>query len=106
MGVDYKWGSSAGGIRFFEETKRLATKVFGAEFFENRKSTERYRFPEGTHPSIVKFFSCAYGPLTVEETKSVWEEFQKHPEIKEIMPDMWHEFEMDARYDEEFRLSY
>ena len=45
-------------------------------------------------------------PLKNPDQLIGWEEFQKHPEIKEIMPDMWHEFEMDARYDEEFRLSY
>lgn len=54
----------------------------------------------------MKFFDHPYGPLSIEETKTVWDEFQKHPEIEEIMPDMWNEFRCDAMYDEGFELSY
>ena len=105
MGVDYKWGGSAGGMRFGQEIEQVA-KVFGGERLEGSKGPTKYGFPDETNPYIVKFFDNVYGPLSVEETKEVWNEFQKHPEIEEIMPDMWNEFKCDARYDECFMLSY
>ena len=105
MGVDYKWGGSAGGMRFGQEIEQVA-KVFGGERLEGSKGPTKYGFPDETNPYIVKFFDNVYGPLNVEETKEVWNEFQKHPEIEEIMPDMWNEFKCDARYDECFKLSY
>ncbi len=100
MGVDYKWGGSAGGIRFGQEIERLA-KVFGGV-----KEGSVYKFPTETDRTILKFFGCPYGPLDRDEVKRVWKEFQEHPEIEQIMPDMWNEFKCDALYDEWFKLSY
>lgn len=105
MGVDYKWGGSAGGMRYGREIDSVL-KVFHGTRIDNGPGNKKYIFPDGTHPSIMKFFECTYGPLTLEETKDVWEEFQKHPEIQQLMPEMWHEFEMDVRYGEPFELSY
>lgn len=105
MGVDYKWGGSAGGIRFGQEIDRVA-KLFGGKRIEGSKGPNKYGLPEGTHPCVVKFFDNVYGPLSIDETKEVWDEFQKHPEIELIMPDMWNEFRCDAKYGEGFELSY
>ena len=104
MGVDYKWGGSAGGIRFGQEIDRVA-KLFGGKRIEGSKGPNKYGLPDGTHPCVVKFFDNVYGPLSIEETKEVWDEFQKHPEIELIMPDMWNEFRCDAKYGEGFELS-
>ena len=100
MGVDYKWGGSAGGMRFGLEIEQLA-KVFGGV-----KEGSVYKFPTETDRTILKFFGCPYGPLDRDEVKRVWKEFQEHPEIEQIMPDMWNEFKCDALYDEWFKLSY
>lgn len=105
MGVDYKWGGSAGGTRFGREIDKVA-KVFGGKRIEGSNGPNKYGLPDGTNPCVVKFFDHLYGPLSVEETKEVWKEFQKHPEIEKIMPEMWNEFKCDAEYDEEFELSY
>ena len=105
MGVDYKWGGSAGGSRFGQEIDRVA-QMFGGKRIEGNKGPNKYGLPDGTHPCVVKFFDNVYGPLSIEETKEVWDEFQKHPEIELIMPDMWNEFRCDAKYGEGFELSY
>ena len=105
MGVDYKWGGSAGGSRFGQEIDRVA-QLFGGKRIEGSKGPNKYGLPEGTHPCVVKFFDNVYGPLSIEDTKEVWDEFQKHPEIELIMPDMWNEFRCDAKYGEGFELSY
>ena len=105
MGVDYKWGGSAGGTRFGQEINRVA-QLFGGKRIEGSKGPNKYGLPDGTHPCVVKFFDNVYGPLSIEETKEVWDEFQKHPEIELIMPDMWNEFRCDAKYGEGFELSY
>ena len=105
MGVDYKWGGSAGGSRFGQEIDRVA-QIFVDKRIEGSKGPNKYGLPDGTHPCVVKFFDNVYGPLSIEETKEVWDEFQKHPEIELIMPDMWNEFRCDAKYGEGFELSY
>lgn len=105
MGVDYKWGGSASGMRFGQEIDRVA-KVFGGKRIEGSKGPNKFGLPDGTNPCVVKFFDNLYGPLSIDETKEVWNEFQKHPEIEEIMPEMWNEFKCDAKYDEGFELSY
>jgi hypothetical protein len=105
MGVDYKWGGSAGGSRFGQEIDRVA-QIFGGKRIDGSKGPNKYGLPEGTHPCVVKFFDNVYGPLSIEEVKEVWDEFQKHPEIELIMPDMWNEFRCDAKYGEGFELSY
>ena len=105
MGVDYKWGGSAGGSRFGQEIDRVA-QIFGGKRIDGSKGPNKYGLPDGTHPCVVKFFDNVYGPLSIEETKEVWDEFQKHPEIELIMPDMWNEFRCDAKYGEGFELSY
>ena len=105
MGVDYKWGGSAGGSRFGQEIDRVA-QLFGGKRIAGSKGPNKYGLPEGTHPCVVKFFDNVYGPLSIEDTKEVWDEFQKHPEIELIMPDMWNEFRCDAKYGEGFELSY
>ena len=105
MGVDYKWGGSAGGSRFGQELDRVA-QLFGGKRIEGSKGPNKYGLPDGTHQCVVKFFDNVYGPLSIEETKEVWDEFQKHPEIELIMPDMWNEFRCDAKYEEGFELSY
>lgn len=105
MGVDFKWGGSAGGIRFGQEIDRVA-KLFGGKRIEGSNGPNKFGLPDGTNPCVVKFFDHLYGPLNIEETKEVWKEFQKHPEIEKIMPDMWNEFKCDAKYGEGFELSY
>ena len=105
MGVDYKWGGSAGGSRFGQEIDRVA-QLFGGKRIEGSKGPNKYGLPDGINPCVVKFFDNVYGPLSIEETKEVWDEFQKHPEIELIMPDMWNEFMCDAKYGEGFELSY
>jgi hypothetical protein len=105
MGVDYKWGGSCGGLRFGREIDRVA-KVFGGKRIDGNKGPTKYGLPDGTNPCIVKFFDNVYGPLSIEDTKEVWAEFHKHPEIEEIMPEMWNELKCDARYGEGFELSY
>lgn len=105
MGVDYKWGGSAGGIRFGQEIDRVA-KLFGGKRIDGSKGPNKFGLPDGTNPCVVKFFDHLYGPLSIEDTKEVWNEFQKHPEIEKIMPDMWNEFKCDSKYGEGFELSY
>ena len=74
MGVDYKWGGSAGGSRFGQEIDRVA-QIFGGKRIEGSKGPNKYGLPDGTHPCVVKFFDNVYGPLSIEETKEVWDEF-------------------------------
>jgi hypothetical protein len=105
MGVDYKWGGSTGGSRFRQEIDRVV-KLFGGKRVEESKGPNKFWLPDGTNPCVVKFFDHLYGPLSIDETKEVWNEFQKHPQIKKIMPDMWNEFKCDATYGEGFELSY
>lgn len=116
MGMDYQYAGSANYPRFDRELCEVA-KVFGGietAHLKERKETESERplgywfgflssddskeqkfiFPEGTNDILVKWFNDIYSEnFTPEETKIVWENVSKHPEIKEISYQIWYELE-------------
>lgn len=106
MGMDYTHSGSANYPRFDREICAVA-EVFGGKKSENlkeRENTENERpfgywfgflssddsdlpkfiFPEGTNDILVKWFNDIYGEFTIEETKTIWKEISKHPEIEDI----------------------
>ena len=54
---------------------------------------------------MVKWFNDIYsGDFTPEETKIVWENISKHPEIKEISSQIWGELKTLWEYDKAWEL--
>lgn len=123
MGMDYTHSGSTNYPRFDREVCAVA-EVFGGKKSENlkkRENTENERpfgywfgflssddsdlpkfiFPEGTNDILVKWFNDIYGEFTIEETKTIWKEISKHPEIKDISEQIWHELECDVEIFEE-----
>ena len=113
MGMDYCWSGSASYPRFDRELCAVA-EVFGGiktEHLKERERTEnkkpfgywfgflssddsnkvKFVFPEGTNEVLVRWFNDIYGDFTEEETKTIWEQFFKHPEIEEISHQIWNE---------------
>lgn len=115
MGMDYQYSGSASYPRFDRELCAIA-EVFGGiktEHLKKREVTENERpfgywfgflssdnsdtvkfiFPEGTNEILAKWFNNIYEFFTAEETKVIWEQINKHPEIKEISCQIWQELE-------------
>ena len=126
MGMDYSWAGSASYPRFDRELCAVA-EVFGGiktEHLKNRENTENERpfgywfgflssddanekkfiFPEETNETLVKWFNDIYGDFNSEETKAIWEEISKHPEIKEISSQIWYELEMLTKFNESWYI--
>ncbi len=126
MGMDYSWAGSASYPRFDRELCAVA-EIFGGiktEHLKNRENTENERpfgywfgflssddtnkkkfiFPEETNETLVKWFNDIYGDFDSEETKAIWEEISKHPEIKEISSQIWYELEMLTQFNESWHI--
>ncbi|MBO5969892.1 MAG: hypothetical protein J6S14_15500 [Clostridia bacterium] len=126
MGMDYFYSGSASYPRFDRELCAVA-EVFGGvktehlrerEATENERpcgywfgflssddpGTEKFVFPAGTNETLVRWFNNIYGDFTAEETKTVWEQISKHPEIKEISYQIWEELEMCNAYDDNWHI--
>lgn len=126
MGMDYSWAGSASYPRFDRELCAVA-EIFGGiktEHLKNRENTENERpfgywfgflssddanekkfiFPEETNETLVKWFNDIYGDFNSEETKAIWEEIFKHPEIKEISSQIWYELEMLTQFNESWHI--
>lgn len=116
MGMDYQYAGSASYPRFDREICNIVA-VFGGiktEHLKEREDTEgerpfgywfgflssddskepKFVFPENTNKILVKWFNDIYEYLSIEETKVVWEEISKHPEIQEISHQIWYELQM------------
>lgn len=115
MGMDYQFSGSASYPRFENELCMVAD-IFGAErgqkslnkqhsskanfssymfgFLNADNSEEDFIFPVDTDPIIVKWFNHIYDKFTPEETKKIFEYVSKHPEIKKISHQIWHELEV------------
>ena len=115
MGMDYKYSGSANYNRFGEELCAVA-KVFSgvkASQLKDRKANvgnNTYKpifiFPKDTNKLLVRWFNDVYGNFTAEETFKVTEEFLKHPEIKDISEQIWHELLCCAYYGEPWCILY
>ena len=127
MGMDYQYAGSASYPRFDRELCEVA-KVFGGietAHLKERKETESERplgywygflssddskeqkfiFPEGTNDILVKWFNDIYSEsFTPEETKIVWENVSKHPEIEENSNQIWYELEALCEDNEAWEL--
>lgn len=114
MGMDYQYAGSASYPRFDRELCEVA-KIFGGietAHLKERIKTESERpfgfwfgflssdnseapkfvFPEGTDKTLIKWFNNVYNrDFTVEETKTIWENISRHPEIKNISSQIWDE---------------
>lgn len=54
----------------------------------------KFVFPEGTDKTLIKWFNNVYNrDFTVEETRTIWENIYKHPEIEDISSQIWDELE-------------
>ena len=116
MGMDYCWSGSASYPRFDRELCAVA-EVFGGiktEHLKEREGTEnkkpfgywfgflssddsnkvKFVFPEGTNEVLVRWFNDIYGDFTEEETKTIWEQIFKHPEIEEVSDQIWNELKI------------
>lgn len=127
MGMDYQYAGSANYPRFDRELCEVA-KVFGGietTHLKERRETEserplgywfgflssddskeqKFSFPEGTNDILVKWFNDIYSKsFTPEETKIVWENISKHPEIEEISYQIWYELEALCEDNEAWEL--
>lgn len=116
MGMDYQYAGSASYPRFDRELCEVA-KVFGgvetAHLKERREAESdrplgywfgflssddseepKFIFPEGTDSVLIKWFNDVYNRnFTTEETRIVWENISKHPEIESISSQIWDELE-------------
>ena len=122
MGMDYQYAGSASYPRFDRELC-LVAEVFGGiktKYLKERETTEnekpfgywfgflssdesdlpKFVFPKETNEVLVKWFNNIYNDFTKEETKIVWDNFQKHPEIKEISWQICHELEQLVKRNE------
>lgn len=130
MGMDYNYAGSASYPRFDEELCAVAA-VFGGQKTEHLKEREasipkstvpywfgtlsgdksdlpKFVFPENTDPVLMKWFNDIYGRkacFTAEETKTVWENVQKHPEIQTISHQIWTELEELTALNEPWDIS-
>lgn len=117
MGMDYQYAGSASYPRFDEELCEVA-KIFGGvetAHLKERRETESERplghwfgflssddseepkfiFPEGTDSVLIKWFNDVYNRnFTTEETRIVWENISKHPEIENISSQIWDELKV------------
>lgn len=127
MGMDYQYAGSASYPRFDRELCEVA-KVFGGietAHLKERRETEserplgywfgflssddskeqKFSFPEGTNDILVKWFNDIYSEtFTPEETKIVWKNISKHPEIEEISNQIWYELEALCEDNEAWEL--
>lgn len=125
--MDYQYAGSASYPRFDRELCEVA-KVFGGietAHLKERRETEserplgywfgflssddskeqKFSFPEGTNDILVKWFNDIYSEsFTPEETKIVWKNISKHPEIEEISNQIWHELEALCEDNEAWEL--
>lgn len=125
--MDYQYAGSASYPRFDRELCEVA-KVFGdieTAHLKERRETESERplgywfgflssddskeqkfiFPEGTNDILVKWFNDIYSEsFTPEETKIVWKNISKHPEIEEISNQIWYELEALCEDNEAWEL--
>ena len=118
MGMDYKYSGSASYGRFDKELCAVA-EIFGAVKTDNLKTREtdvarfnskhnmfyhvfgtysilkadelKFLFPKDTNKTLVKWFQNVYGKFTVEETKEIFEQMRKHPDIEIISQQIWNE---------------
>ena len=127
MGMNYEYAGSASHPIFDREICSVV-EIFGGtktEHLKEREMTENERpfgywfgfmssddsdapkflFPEGTNEILIKWFNNLYDGLSAEETKIVWEHISRHPEIKEISDQLWHELEMLVENDEGWSIS-
>ena len=127
MGIDYQYAGCVSYPRFDRELCEIV-KVFGGietAHLKERKETENERplgywfgflssddskeqkfiFPEGTNEVLATWFNDIYSEnFTPEETKTVWENVSKHPEINEISNQIWNELEILCENNEAWEL--
>ena len=127
MGMDFQYAGSASYPRFEQELCEIA-KVFNGietEHLKQRKETEskkpfghwfgflgadnaeesKFIFPEETNEILIKWFNDVYSEnFTSDETKIIWENISKHPEIKEISRQIWEELEILCEENEPWRV--
>ena len=125
--MDYQYAGSASYPRFDRELCEVA-KVFGGietAHLKERRETEserplgywfgflssddskeqKFSFPDGTNDILVKWFNDIYSEsFTPEETKIVWKNISKHPEIEEISNQIWYELEALCEDNEAWEL--
>lgn len=128
MGMDYQYAGSSSYPRFDRELCEVA-KIFGGvetAYLKQRRETEKERsfgywlgfmssgdvkepkfvFSEETNEVLVKWFNNIYSEdFTSEETRIVWENISKHPEVKNISSQIWDELETLCKDDEQWELS-
>lgn len=98
MGIDYRFSGSASYPRFDREMEAIA-KIFGGErpILKDGQTNlipREYSFPENINPTIKKWLNYPYNDdFSSEDTREIWEEISKHPEIREISDQIWDELE-------------
>ena len=113
MGVDYRYAGSASYPRFDEEICEIS-KIFDGEktedlikreknssnestldywfgFLKSDSKKPNFIFPKGTDETLVKWFNDPYAIFDEKETKVIWDNISKHPEIEDISYQIWFE---------------
>ena len=127
MGMDFQYAGSASYPRFDQELCEIA-KIFNgteSEHLKQRKEAQskktfgywfgflgsdktekpKFIFPKGTNEILVRWFNNVYNEnFTSDETKIIWENISKHPEIKEISNQIWEELEILCEENEPWRI--
>lgn len=95
MGMDYRYNGSASYPRFNDEVFKIARLLGGKPKFE---------FKEGTPEILQRWFNDIWGDYTPSETKKIWEEIKKHPEIEDISPQIWNELQDLVEYGDNWHV--
>ena len=108
MGMDYRYNGSASYPRFNNEVSEIAklfggkSKLCGKPKFEFDEY--KYEFKEGTPEILQRWFNDIWGDFTLSETKEIWEEIKKYPEIEDISPQIWNELQDLVAYGDNWHV--
>ena len=113
MGMDYMFAGSASYPRFNKELVAIA-EIFGGKLINENENpdnavpsmssiywfgtinwgdhSDKFTFPEETNPLLVRWFNHVYTSYNRFDTRLIWDEIRKHPEIEDISPQIWSEF--------------
>ena len=100
MGMSYEHSGSASYPRFNLEFGVIAEYIFGGIPYRDVEGWLRYTFPPDIDIYLEEWFNHRYEPRTYLETKVIWDEIKKHPEIQDWSPQIWNELKTDVLYGE------
>ena len=124
--MNYVYAGSASYPRFDRELCAVA-EVFGGiktEHLKDQELTEfekplgywfgflssdnsdvpKFIFPKDTDEILVKWFNNIYSFFNKNETKMIWDQVSKHPEIEEISNQIWYELKSCVECDDSWYI--